>query len=316
MQTDVINPDLNRGAEKQKKGLFSIFIILIIILFLGFIYLAIVGIGLYFFNWRAGFVKVTAQIVPYPAAWVNIFPISFSEVFREKAHAMKFYQQTGSPLPQEDVLEKKTIDILIRHKMIQNLVSKYHLSVSNDEVKKTLDKLYEENGGKQSFEEILWQFYGYRPKEIYNLVVLSLMQEKLIAHFEDNILKKVHLAHILVQDETQAKNLLKQAKEKDFSLLAKNNSLDKQTKDKNGELGYFAQDELVKVILKDKSVDKKLLNNFIDKVWKAKQGEVFIFHTDRGWQVIKVLDFKGQEEREFEDWFSEQVNKALVFHFV
>lgn len=306
---------INSGLKPKR--FFIFWIAGTIILALAVLYIFIIAIGLYFFNWRMGFVKKTAKIVPYPAAWVNVFPVTFGEVFKEEAHALKFYQQTSAgSIPKESTIEKNTIELLIKYRVIQKLASKYHLSVSAKEVNETLAKLYEENGGKKSFEQILLQFYGYKPGEINNLIYLSLMQEKLVSYYDDNLLKKVHLNHIIISDETKAKEILERAKKEDFSKLAKEFSEDDATKNKGGDLGFFAYSELAKVIIKGDKLDTNLYKDFRGKIWSAKDNQVFLFNTDRGWQIVKVVNFKGSEEKTFEDWFNEKAKKTWVWRLV
>jgi len=304
------------NLNKRYNKFFILWLLATLILSLAVFYIIIVGVGLYFLGWRMNFVKRTARVIPYPAAWVNIFPILFGEVFKEEAHTMRFYQQTASSLPQEKVLEKNTLELLVKYKLLQKLSSEYHLSVSPSELRDTLKKLYEENGGQKSFEEILYQFYGYTPSEINNLVYLSLMQGKLTSYFEDNILKKVHLAHILVEDEGKAKKIFERAKKEDFSKLAKEFSKDKDTKDKGGDLGFFAYEDLGEVIVKGESLDRKLYSDFRKKIWSAKDSDIFLFHTDRGWQIIKVLGFKGTEEKNLDEWFQDKVKKTKIWYLV
>jgi len=303
--------------QLSKKGFFTILIALITLWSLFLIYLVVVGIGLYALNWRSTWVKKTTAVIPYPAAWVNVEPITFSELFQQKTHIVQFFRQTGSQLPDDKDLEQRTLDLLIREKVIEKLAVVYNLRVGQEELDKALNQLYEENGGQKSFEEILWQFYGFTPTEIKNLVRFSLKQEKLINYYEDNLRKKVHLAHILLSEENKAKEIASQAKKgADFSELAKKNSTDKETKTKGGDLGYFAPDELVRVIAKDKTADKKQLEDFKKKVWSAKENSVLVFHTNRGWQVVKVLDFRGTEDREFDDWLQDQIEQSFVLRFI
>ncbi len=299
-------------ARLKKTLLFSGIILATLLV----VYLLVVGVGLYVFRWRGNWVKWTAKVFPYPAGWVRIYPITFAEVFREVGHAQKFYQQTGGMAPSEAELEAKAIDTLLRFKLVEVLSAQYHLRVQPEEVQKTLNQLYEENGGKESFEEIVWQFYGLRPAEVKRLIFLTLLEEKLYRYFEDNLRRKIHLAHILIQDEKQAKKVFKLAEKQDFSALAKKYSKDKNTKEKGGELGYFAPDELASVIAKGKELDRKLYLDFKKKVWGAKEGKVFLFHTPRGWQIIKVLGYRGEVDKKYEEWFKEKQSEGLILKFI
>lgn len=307
---------VNKVKEKSRLT-YPVFIGLTIILAIIVLYIIVVGVGLYAFNWRYNFVKKTAAVVPYPAGWVNVFPIRFGEVFNEEEPAKKFYKQTGSPIPAENLLEKQAMEFLVRVKIVQEYAGLYRVSVPIKDINDALNKLYEENGGKQSFEQILNQYYGYTPKDIYRLVYLSLMQQKLNDYYDKEIVKQIQLSQILLDNEDKANKILAQTKKgDDFEKLAKSNSLDKNTKDKGGDLGYFKKDDLYKIIIKGDAVDKTLLADVQKKLWAGKKGDVFLFKTDLGWQVIKVAGFLGSEERAFDEWLQEKTTKGFILKFI
>lgn len=308
---------MENNVSKKRKIYFPIFIGLTLVLSLALIYIIVVAIGLYGFNWRSNFVKKTAAIIPYPAGWVNVFPIKYGEVFHEIEPAKKFYSQTGSPVPDQKTLEKQAMDFLVRIKTVQQYAGIYHISVPVKDVNDALNKLYQENGGKDSFEQILNQYYGYTPSDIYRLVYLSLMQQKLNDYYDNNVIKQVGLSQILLDDETKANDLLAKLKKgSDFATLAKQNSLDKTSKDKGGELGYFKKDDLYKVIIKGDNVDKNLLADFQKKIWGGKENDLFLFHTDLGWQIVKVNNFKGSQEDAFDVWLQNKIDKGFVLRVI
>ena len=310
------NSKLSKLSSKRKIY-FPIFVGLTILLSLIMLYVIVVGVGLYGFKWRYNFVKKTVAIVPYPAGWVSVFPVSYGEVFHEVEPAKKFYAQTGSPVPNEATLEKQAMDFLVKVKTIQEYAGIYHVSVPVKDVNDALNKLYQENGGKASFEQILNQYYGYAPSDIYRLVYLSLMQQKLNDYYDANLIKQVQLSQILLGDETKANDILAKAKKgTDFATLTKQNSLDTKSKGKGGDLGYFNQSAVSQVITKGTTLDKTLNADFQKKIWGAKSGDLFLFHTDLGWQIIKVTGFKGNQEDTFDIWLQNKIDKGFVLRTI
>lgn len=301
---------------QKNKYSFPILVGVTIILTLAILYVIVVGVGLYGFHWRYNFVKTTAEIVPYPAGWVNVFPIRFGEVFAEEAPAKKFYQQTGSAVPSEATLESQAMDFLVRVKVVQEYAGLYKVSVPVSDVKSSLNTLYQQNGGQQSFEQILNQYYGYTPKDIYNLVYLSLMQQKLNDYYDQNIAKQVQLSEVLLSDQTKANSILASAKKgTDFATLVKDNSLDATSKVKGGDLGFFSADTASQVITKGTTLDQNLNTQFQNDIWNAKVGDVFLLKTDLGYQVIKVTGFKGTETSTFDNWLQNKIDKGFVLRF-
>ena len=90
---------------------------------------------------------------------------------------------------------------------------------------------------------------------------------------------KVNAAHILVKDETRARELLSAVKEgKDFGQLARTHSECPSGKN-GGGLGWFGRGQMVK--------------EFEDAAFSAKKGEtVGPVKTQFGWHLIKVIDVK------------------------
>ncbi|MFP4170800.1 MAG: peptidylprolyl isomerase [Methanomassiliicoccales archaeon] len=89
--------------------------------------------------------------------------------------------------------------------------------------------------------------------------------------------KRVHAAHILVGDETRARDIMSALRSgKDFRQMAKKFS--KCPSGKNGgDLGWFGKGEMVK--------------EFENAAFNAKKGElVGPVKTEFGWHVIKVLE--------------------------
>jgi peptidyl-prolyl cis-trans isomerase C len=100
--------------------------------------------------------------------------------------------------------------------------------------------------------------------------------------------KEVRARHILVDTESKAKDLAKQAKGgTDFAKLASKNSIGPSAQ-RGGDLGYFTAGEMVKP--------------FSDVAFKLKKGEVSAtpVKTQFGWHIIKVEDVRTRKVPPFE----------------
>ncbi|MCL5092861.1 MAG: peptidyl-prolyl cis-trans isomerase [Candidatus Marsarchaeota archaeon] len=88
---------------------------------------------------------------------------------------------------------------------------------------------------------------------------------------------KIRCAHILVEKESKAKEILDRInKGESFSKLAEENSLDGSRK-KGGDLGYFGRGVMVK--------------EFEDAAFKLNKGEVSgVVKTQFGYHIIKRLE--------------------------
>jgi len=102
-------------------------------------------------------------------------------------------------------------------------------------------------------------------------------------------IKEVKAAHILVDSEAKAKELITKIEAgEDFSKLAAENSGDPGNKDKGGDLGWFAKTDMVPA--------------FADPVFEMHKGDVSKtpIKTEFGYHVVKVEDTRDRPKPTFE----------------
>lgn len=111
--------------------------------------------------------------------------------------------------------------------------------------------------------------------------------------------KEFSARHILVKTEAEAKDVIAQlAKGGDFAKLAKEKSLDPGSKEKGGDLGWFAPSSMVKP--------------FSDAVSKLQKGlyTTVPVQTKFGWHVIKLEDTRDLQPPAY-DTVKENIQKDL-----
>lgn len=128
---------------------------------------------------------------------------------------------------------------------------------------------------------------------IQNEVDKNVTEEKLKAAYEKYRAEfpkteELKAAHILVEDEQKAKDIIEKIKAGgDFATLAKENSKD-NTASTGGELGYFAKDDVVK--------------EFADASFALQPGQFSQtpVKTQFGWHIIKVQERRQRPPGDFE----------------
>lgn len=109
--------------------------------------------------------------------------------------------------------------------------------------------------------------------------------------------RQVHLAHILVDSEDEAKELQKQlADGGDFAELAKKHSTDEGTKEQGGEIsGWVTSGAQI--------AGQTAASGTHQMIAKAKAGDVLpeLVKVDAGYQLIKVLEAKAEKLATFEE---------------
>lgn len=102
--------------------------------------------------------------------------------------------------------------------------------------------------------------------------------------------EEVKASHILVDSEAKAKDLISKLKDgADFGKLAAENSNDPGNKDKGGDLGWFAKQDMVP--------------EFSDAAFKIAKGKISEtpVKTEFGWHVVKIEDKRQRPKPSFEE---------------
>lgn len=111
--------------------------------------------------------------------------------------------------------------------------------------------------------------------------------------------KEYSARHILVKTEQEAKDIIAQlAKGGDFAALAKSKSLDPGSKERGGDLGWFAPAGMVAPFA-----------NAVTKLQKGSYTQAPV-QTQFGWHVIKLEDVRSLQPPPFEN-VKEEIGKKL-----
>jgi len=243
-------------------------------------------------------------------------------------HAAPFMQEISAmPNPTQraaraSALRREILDRLVDERLIIQQAAELKLSVSSEDVDRSIEQIKKENGGLtdaqlsaelvkagQSMasyrQEIKKQIMRYR---VLNIAVGSKVtvsdtdvQSYYDGHMKSGDHVQVKASHIFVAIPENADGVTLKAKEKfahdlleraqkgeDFAKLAKDFSQDPATRDEGGDLGYFGRDMLPKPIE--------------EMVFSMKVGEVRgPVRADRGFHVIKLIDRRVKEVKPLAD---------------
>jgi len=173
---------------------------------------------------------------------------------------------------------------------------------------------------KQAYKEFITSLQkqvGISEQEYRDIVAVILLREKLRQVLADKVpttAEQVHVRHILLDSEEEAKEVLEKLKAgADFAELAKEYSKDEATKDNGGDLGWFPRGKWEKT--------------FEDVAFSLEVGRISgIIKTSMGYHIIKVeghemnreLDPAYLAERRasaLEDWLAKARNSDKVKRF-
>lgn len=235
---------------------------------------------------------------------------AFAEINGEKITKDEFYGRLEAEAGQA------VFSQMLAEKLILQAAKDAGISVDQNEVDEELNMIKLQFGSEDIFNYALMQ-NGLTEESLREQITFSLYAFKLSTndvviedaevkdYFEKNKKnfdepEKVRIAHILVNDEKTAEEILDQIKKGDkFEDLVKTKSIDTTTKNNNGELGYVAKGQMPK--------------DFEDLVFTTKVNEVVseVIKTDDGYHIIKVLEKVEEKQANYED-SKDEVKEILL----
>ncbi|MFJ7649714.1 peptidyl-prolyl cis-trans isomerase [Lysinibacillus sp. NPDC097279] len=197
------------------------------------------------------------------------------------------------------------LDTLINNKIIELEAKKEDITVSDDAIQAEYDELVESYGGEDSLQETL-DANGLTKESVkdnirmYQLTKdviaasIDISDEELTQYFEENKddygqQEQVAASHIFLEDEATAKEVeAKITAGEDFAELAKAYSVDTDTSEDGGDLGYISRGQM----------DEQ----FEEAAFALEKGAVSgVVQSAEGYHIIKVTEKVPAEEATFED---------------
>ena len=298
------------GSPKHRLALISSFVFgLLIIGFIGlFTFLVYVKKD------DSNFTYQISKIIPLPIGKVDSNYVTYEEYLFELKYALHFLVEQEGVDPNSAEGKKRTGELREQAEqrayntaLAENIGKKQEIKVSDKDVEQRIsilktqasdlggatgssDQKIEINSGGKRFEEILKEYYNWNVNDLKRALRIQILKSKL-PFVIDTKTKK------------QAEDLQKRlaAEPKTFAEVAKNNSADKKTSEKGGDIGFLTPETSV-----------AYPKNFLEVAGSLKDGEVSqVIETDFGLDIIKrtetnkdqqprvshiLLEFKGVDE--------------------
>ena len=228
---------------------------------------------------------------------------------------------------QRKELARQYLTFLIHQQVVQVYAEEHDVEVEGQDVDALLEQQIAELGGPQAFEGLL-RTANASVSDVRSLLSEQILREsvaeavveeqltesQLRQTYEERALEfsQVHVAHILVETEEEARDILEQATPQTFAELAEKHSFDTGSAPNGGDLGVQRPADLVQP--------------FADATLEIPVGEIGgPIQTEFGWHLIHVIErqtqpFESVREsllqelrgRVFTDWLIEQVQEAEI----
>jgi len=186
-------------------------------------------------------IPVNAQGVPIVAR-VNGVEITQAEL--DKALARSQQEDTAADL---DALRSSILGTLIEQELIVQEASKEQIVVTDEQVEAEFQSLKAQAGSDAVWQQWLAQ-NQYTEAEfratLRPSILTGILRDRVTQNIPENVMQ-VRARHILVETEAQANEILVRLQNgEDFAVLAASFSKDNSTRDRGGDLGWFADGEL------------------------------------------------------------------------
>ncbi|OAB39989.1 hypothetical protein PMSD_02750 [Paenibacillus macquariensis subsp. defensor] len=200
----------------------------------------------------------------------------------------------------------QTLDNLITEELIDQEVTKAKITITDADLTKELDSLKKSLGTEDAFNQALTQA-GMTLEDLKKEMNVQVKIRKLVEpqvkitdadikkYFEENVgafdtAEQVRVSHILVATKEEAESILKELEGgADFATLAKAKSLDTNSKDKGGDMDFFARG----------AVGDEDFENAAFALDKGKLSGVV--KSTGGFHVIKATDHKDAHKATLEE---------------
>jgi parvulin-like peptidyl-prolyl isomerase len=219
------------------------------------------------------------------AALVNGKPILMADYNKQ----VKIVQDSlvGQGLDPKSVDGKETLDQMrsdlleqmIDIELMRQAAEKEGIAVTEADVNARLEQIRKDAGGAEAFKESLKEAklteQEFRTYVVRDQIIYERLYDKVVAAMPATA-EQVRVRHILLATEKEATDTqARLAKGEDFAALAKALSIDTQSKESGGELGFFPRGVLDQA--------------FEDLIFRLKVNEIGVVKTDYGAHVVQVL---------------------------
>lgn len=220
------------------------------------------------------------------AAIVNGKPVPMSAFDKQMDYAKESMTQQGldpKSAQGQETLNQVSEDILnqlIDYELLRQAAEKEGISVTQEDIDSRAQEIIAQIGGEQAYKDFLKQDKlsetEFKNELVRDQILFDRLLEKITANLPATA-EQVHVRHIVLNTEQEAQAVKERlAKGEDFAAVAKALSIDTESKENGGDLGFFPRGATEP--------------RFEDVVFALPAHQINIVTTDFGYHVVEVLE--------------------------
>lgn len=235
------------------------------------------GLALYKFQSSSTFAYYLTLAIPFPVAKAGPSIVSYESYLFELRHYTHYYQTQqsvnfDSPAGKQQLaaFKKQALQQVINDAYVKQLASKYHVSVSDQDVENEVAVVRQQNrlgSSDQVFADVLRQFWGWSVDDFKRELKSQLLAQKVVSTLDTGTHQRAE--NVLTMLQQGAK----------FDKLAKQYSDDTATKNNGGQYASTID-----------STNQDLSPQVLSELLKLQPGQVSgIINTGYSLEIVKVV---------------------------
>ena len=311
-------------SQKEKLKKLKIWLIAGGVVVVIFVFLLVLVLGVYKFNWSNRFFVAATKVMPFPAVYVRgAGTIPLSEIKANDAAIQKFYESqdfekigmridfsTDQGKKRLLVKEKQIINKMVENNVIESLAKARGINLTDNAVNTELESNIQQFGNKDNLMSDLARLYGWTLADFEQKVVKPEMYSEKLAEIYASSLNTS-------AEQTKIKSLYDRvtSKKEDFAKVAKVDS-DGQSATSGGDLGWSTKDQLIQPVA--------------DKAFAMKAGDISEpVESPLGFHILKLAEKKSENGEDmvhlsqifvkkptYADWLKDQMKTYSVTVFL
>lgn len=213
--------------------------------------------------------------------------------------------------------QEAILDIMIEQTLINQQAAQQNINISDSEIDAEMQSNVALAGSPEAWQQWLAANY-YTEQEfrgtLHDALLTARVRDFVIGDMSGNV-PHVHARHILVTDEATANELIVRLNNgEDFATLAAQYSRDETSKNNGGDLGWFAEDELLQPALAYSAFSSNL------------QEIIGPVPSELGYHILQVLEREDRpiddarraalSQARFNNWLSSLIESATIERFL